>query len=495
MNDKKTTYIGLLSLSILLLSSCSQEDPGGLVMGVDEDRILFLTSLPDVQTRSDVEYDKNSLKNGFDVTAASIDSITAKGDTIPVPYFSTQLVKQTEGMGAAFRSDGCRWPSNKGTKAGKLRFFSFFPSRAVLRGHAGVDTVDNNYFHLEYVATTRDKKNVTEYWMRGFKVNQNIDKHTDFVTATVEGSKTDNLYSGVNLTFQHQLSKITFFACNNSKSYDIEIAGVRIGGLALESDFSFEGKPIRVFDYTLTRIGRWTGVNTKKGNVEYIFREGDTVLSVNPENYTKIPIRYPNQTEVDTISAVSIMGKGGPALVIPYDYTVWKYKNGYKASESPLYFSVLLRVKEKASGKNSLIYPYIEGASVTSSTTTDKMNVVYLLVESATGKVKKRVYRNKVNKKFYTDPGFSEEYVRTAGEDIRNYGWAAAVPNDPQLRWNPGFQYFYVFDYTNGIGVQDPADMNPGKAIISPIIVSGGSNQWHSVGKFQDVDLELETEK
>lgn len=395
-------------------------------------------------------------------------------------------MEQTEGMGEAFRSDGCRWPSNKGTKAGKLRFFSFFPSREVLRKHAGVDKDDNNFFKLEYTKAANGR---TEYWMKRFKVNEDIDVHTDFVTATAEGSKTDNLYSGVNLTFQHQLSKITLEAFGNSESYDVEIAGVRIGGLALESDFSFEGKPERVFDYTKTRIGRWTGTNQKKGCVEYIFREGDTV----------IPIGKGNHDEKE--SAVSIMGNGGPALVIPYDYYVWAYKKGYNTTQSPLYFSVLLRVKEKRIGNNTLLYPYIEGADMSSSATTDKMNVVYLSVDKTTGKVMKRVYRNKTDKtdkSFYIDPDCNSKYNKPDNEEIRNYGWASAVPStngDPQIRWNPGFQYFYQLDYSKGIGVQDPADMFPGEAIISPVEVTGASAQWHTVVKFDNVELELEVQK
>lgn len=477
MNDKRIKYIGLLILPAFLLSSCTQEIPTVRDVTADDSEILFFTSLPGVQTRSNDNIDKNSIKNGFDVSAACLD-----GD-LPTEYFSTQLVKQTEGMGEAFRSNSCRWPSNKGTNAGKLRFFAFFPSQEVLRNHAGVDQNNNNYFKLEY---TKTENGAIEYWMKRFKVNEDINVHTDFVTATVEGSKTDNLYSGVNLKFQHQLSKITLEAFGNSDSYDVEIAGVRIGGLALESDFSFEGKPLRVFDYTLTRIGRWTGTNQTKGCVEYIFREGDTVIPIGKGSHgTKG-------------ESVSIMGKGGPALVIPYDYYVWEYKKGYNKTQSPLYFSVLLRVKEKLIGNNTLLYPYIEGANISSSATTDKMNVVYLSVERESGKVTKRVYKK--GKDFFTSPDCSAAslYSVPTTEEVRNYGWASAIPStggDPQIRWNPGFQYFYQLDYSKGIGVQDPADMYPGQAIIYPVEVTGTSILWHTVGDFEKKELDLKVQE
>lgn len=156
----------------------------------------------------------------------------------PIEYFPPQWVRQTEGMGEAFRADGCRWPSNEGTNDGKLRFFSFFPSLEALRDSAGVKSDDTSFFKLEYI---KNADNTIQYWMKRFKVNKDITKHSDFVTAVAEGSKTEKLYTGVNLTFQHQLSRLNFEAFGNSDSYDVEIAGLRVGGIALENDFSFEG--------------------------------------------------------------------------------------------------------------------------------------------------------------------------------------------------------------------------------------------------------------
>lgn len=86
MNDKRIKHIGLLFLSALMLSSCASEEPTGRGVTSD-DEILFFTSLPGVQTRSGDNIDKNSIKNGFDVSAALLDSINAKGDTIPLAYF------------------------------------------------------------------------------------------------------------------------------------------------------------------------------------------------------------------------------------------------------------------------------------------------------------------------------------------------------------------------------------------------------------------------
>lgn len=243
-------------------------------------------------------------------------------------------------------------------------------------------------------------------------------------------------------------------------------------------------------DWNITKIGRWIGTGQKKGVIEYIFNEKDTVVKIGKGHH-------------DTIkNSKSIMGTSGYALVIPYDYSVWmKYNQGdANKDNTKLYFSVLLRVKERASGKNSLLYPYIEGASITTGkngVTTDKMNVVYLSIERATGKVKKRVYKKGSN--FYTDPNFSEssKYDAPPEEEIRNYGWAAAIytKEGGTLRWNPGYQYTYQLNYTDGIGVQDPADAFPGEAIIYPVEVTGTSRVWHTVEKLENIELELEVEK
>ena len=483
MNDKRTIYryIGLLFLSAFMLSSCSQEDPTVRAVTEEDSEILFFTTLPGIETRSSDEIDKNSIQNGFDVSAASLDNTDANGEAIPSEYFTAQRVFQTAGMGEAFRSNSCRWPSNKGGKAGKLRFFAFYPSREVLRDSAGVKRDDDSCFKLEY---TKNEKGKTEYWMKSFKVNKDIARHSDFVTATTEGSKTDSLYTGVNLTLQHQLSRIILEAFCNSESYDVEIAGVRIGGIAIESDFSFEGTPVNYQSWNWTKIGRWIGVNQKKDVVEYIYRKGDKVVTINKEN------------NPDKSKSVSLMGKGGPALVIPYDYAVWwQYSSKNNKDHGLLYFSVLLRVKEKLTENHTLLYPYIEGANLNSSVTVtaDNMKVVYLSIKTATGEVMKRVYKKGSN--FYTDPNCSASSLYTVpdGEEIRNYGWASAIPyinGATTQRWNPGYQYIFQLDFSKGIGVQDPDDALPGRVIIYPIEVTGTpATSWHTVKDYNNVEI------
>lgn len=273
----------------------------------------------------------------------------------------------------------------------------------------------------------------------------------------------------------------------------------------MESDFSFQGTPPRT-QYN-TKIGRWIVDGQKKGCVEYIYQPGDTVVEIGKGEHKEYS------------EAKNIMGRSGCALIIPMDYYVWSNYRTYKNPEDKnqrLYFSVLLRVKDNISSGKPLLYPYVEGSNQTSSITTNRNNIVYLAVDNKTGIVKKRLYRknddpndknfytdpnykeilyrNPEDNKYYTDKDYKELYEQISGASIRNYGWASCYPSTdgaPQMRWNPGFQYYYRLNYTSGVGVEDPADAFPGKPIIGPIEVSGSG---HQVSDFEKSELQLEVQ-
>lgn len=475
MNNKRYTYSLLLLLSALLLFSCSQEELSGVAGRADNSGIVFRVTLPADGTRTTDITNASSLDGGFYVSSiCPEDEATGALNA----YFEERLVAPLEEKTGYFgifdqSSELCVWPSIRHRKEGRLKFFAFYPSREELKQYAGVAS-DSGYFELK----NNSKKNGTivtyDYRMLKFRVNKEIAQHIDFVTAVAEGTRRDDEDSGVELKFEHQLSRVALKAWGAPTSYDVEIAGVRIGCATTESDFNFAGKPTNLAQGDATVSGNWVGTQ-KKDCVEYIFREGDTVIPIGSGSYTSAN------------SAASIMGNGGYAMVIPTDNTVWNYKNDSKNTSQGLYFSVLLRVKEKNKDK-TLLYPYIEGADFSSSTTTDNMNVVYFSIERATGKVIKRLYRNKEDRQFYTGPDFSEVYAVPESEEIRNYGWAA-VPLPDKRRWKPGYQYTYTLDYTDGVGVEDPADMFPGKPIISKILVGvteGVETVWHTVNEFED---------
>ena len=477
MNNKLTTYILLLLLPALMLISCTQgdEDLPGAAGKADGSAILFSVTMPDADRRSNSTTVTGSLSDdGFHVSAICPEDDAAAGNTLNA-YFTEQFATRLDEMPGYFgmfdqSSEQWVWPTTRHGKQGRLKFFAYYPSGEVLKDAAGLPSNSSN-FGLNNYSKKQGSTPAYDYRMENFKIGGDISRHIDFVTATAEGSRRANgdTGTGVNLAFEHQLSRVTLkawgnIADNSSGFANIEIAGVRIGGAVVESDFNFAATPKNLAQGDATVNGNWVAPQVK-GGVEYIYREGDIVIRLDGGSY---------KTEA---TAASIMGNGGWAMVIPADYTGWNKNN------QGLYFSVLLRVKGKDKN-NTLLYPYVEGAQMSGSTTTDKMNVIYLSVDRATGKVMKRLYKD--GPQFFTDPGHTQVYTAPDTEEIRNYGWAAIPLSN--LRWKPGYQYTYTLNYSTGVGVEDPADLFPGKPIISKILVSvtEGTTTWPIVNDFKN---------
>lgn len=445
-----------------MLLSCSQDEPQGAGAEADNSRIVFRTSLPETDSRSNdnITVSENLYNDGFHVTAFCPEN---EVNGTFNPYIAEQSATPLENMPGYFgitddqSSEQCAWPTSRHGKEGRLKFFVFYPSRDAMRQRAGVDS---GYFGLENKSTKNGSTITYDYRMKKFKVNSDITRHIDFVATTTEGSKLKNSEKGVNLAFEHQMSRIVLKAWGDTQN-DIEIAGVRIGNTLIESDFNFAATPTNYKQgEDNTSTGNWIAPQAK-GCVEYIFREGDDVVKIG---------RGKHRSSTD---AISIMGNAKWAMLIPADFNGWNHKTNDKGC----YFSVLLRVKENDES-NTLVYPYVIGGSFNSTVSTDAMNVVFLSVNSKTGKVVKRLYRNKENQKYYTDPDLTDVYNVPQGEEVRNYGWAA-VPLNPKTtyRWKAGYQYTYALDYSKGVGVQDPTDPYPGDPIISKILVGVTENE------------------
>ena len=443
---KNRYYTTLLLLQALMLFSCSQEEP----LRVDEDgdlEIVFTTGLPGIETRSE-SFVTGSLNDGFRVTAfCPEDESTIDGSGKIREYFDYQLVTRAPGMGNAFRSEMCRWPENKVTKEGTLKFFAFYPSCEELRERTGGNE-DN--FKLTNSTTKKGTTITYKYVMEKFKVNRDISRHVDFVMATAQENKKNGLYSGVALKFEHQLARVDIKAWGNPSTFDIEIAGIRLGNVNIESNLDFSLKPnISYSAKDSTQNGQWLKSPAPiKGVVEYIYREGEPVIQIkNGGKYTT------------STNATSLMGNAGSAFVIPASYSKWT-----KYATSGLYFSVLLRVKD-IDGME--LYPNIVGANMNNSNTTDNMNVIYFAVNKSTGVINKRIYKKNGN--YYADEECSVLYTINQNEEIRAYGWAAFPPSSSTTALKSGCQYTFTFNYTNGVGVEDPADVLTFAPIITPV--------------------------
>ncbi|MDE6341347.1 MAG: fimbrillin family protein [Muribaculaceae bacterium] len=447
----KTTYIALIGA--LTLSACSQEETRVIMPDGSDRKIVFHTSLPGVETKAtEIATDLTYLHlTAFNV---SDDSYIENGK---IKEYVDDIRIDKDAGSSRCASDLCIWPE-QGHEDDVLHFFAYYPDLAL-----GATTLN------ETSADGSDK--TLGYTVKDFRIADNIADHVDFVTAYASGSMTDNYFSGVSLRFDHQLSRIQVYAKGQHKSCDIEIAGVRIGGVTMQQDFEFPTAP--------DAEGAWKETeNTEKGTVEYIFRPGDAIVKVGADAQSIIG----SKIDADNDNC---------AIVLPTtDATGWDIKQDIHNVNAGMYISVLLRVLDKTPGGNlKQQYPYFDKSQGLNAMDIPRECIVVDndgIVTRSLG----TLYKDDAGK-YYTDANKTAEYKYTlaAGEEIREFGWAALpVTGD----WKPGYIYSYTLDYTGGVGVHDPKCPDPrdesnssfagplaGDAIISDVIgVSVSVNGW-----------------
>ena len=136
---------------------------------------------------------------------------------------------------------------------------------------------------------------------------------------------------------------------------------------------------------------------------------------------------YTSSCDTTTLSStpVSIMGASGNAMLMPQTLTPWDSKNDPDNVAREAYLSVLVNITRTDNGMQ--IYPYANESE------------------------------------------FSHQ-------PVREYGWAS-IPL--AATWEQGKKYIYTLDFTNGAGVIDPDDPDPGKQIIGgPIKFTVKVNDW-----------------
>lgn len=450
-----------------MLPSCSQDDAPDRLAA--DDLISFQVSVPGVSSRAAEKDVLGALASGFDVTAFCLeDETSVSPDGTLREYFIEQRV--TRDVDGIFRSELCRWPGNKDEKEGSLKFFAFYPSREELR-----QSVDEGETSTRFSLANYSSASAFDYRLENFKINKDIARHVDFVTASADGSKTENLYSGVNLNFQHQMTRVGLRAWGASSIYNVEIAGVRIGRPVVEGTFNLAAEP-ETLETGDNSIGAWVlAASPARDCVEYIFRESGDVV---------IPVDGRSNTSEKTAS--SIMGNGGWSMVIPFTHTAWNHREDGPNTSDGMYFSVLLRVTDKSGIR---LYPYPGDTSLDDSAE-GKMTVIYMAVEKQTGRVMKRLYKS--GSRYFSDAALSagSEYVLPATQDVREYGWAALpVATD----WKAGYEYTYMLDYSKGVGLHDPDDPYPGTPILNEVSVSTTVEKWvDAVGEHKVTDLTVE---
>ncbi len=440
----------------IMLAACSQVDEPYGIDG-ESNLIRFRTSLPKLSTRAEVTTKKNL--PGFYVTAFDFDDQTLMNGNVMQPLFGNRKI-DIVGDEGAYTSPECRWP-DQSKETHRVSFFSFYPGLPEIDGTQLINT---------------SSASAVDYKLAGFKVAADIADQVDFITAYTTGTMADNLFSGITLPFAHQLSRIEVKAYGAHKSCDIEIAGVRIGGIGVMNTFEF--KPI-------DGGGEWTG-NPDRGIVEYIFRKGDRIVSLGKNN----PI-------VAKENAVSIMGAKHAddmgkeyencAMLIPASYSQWEGADDPHNGKNQMFISVLLRITDAitSAGVNppeKQRYPYRD---LSQGTDALKIPMVYLAIDKATGEVFTRLYKKQND--YFTDPGCTSAYAVPMTQEVKEFGWAA-LPVEGE--WLPGNIYTYTLDYTQGVGLHDPEVITTFPGAGDPIIsdrvgITYTIKEWNTGGSDQ----------
>lgn len=450
MDNKKLIYLALGFLSIF--PSCSQE---GLTSGElmeEGKRISFRSILPSVaETRAGVISSDNFITCQVTCFNPEDNKLIDPASGEISPYFSDiRFEKDESGLFFSQGEDECLWPNAKN----KLHFFAYYPAVEDMKK---VD--DDGFFNLANGSKKADGNAVIDYRIEKFRVAPEIADHVDFLTAYSSATLSEDTGSGISLEFKHQLARIELSAWGDNEKFDFEIAGVRIGNPVVEGDFNLSSLAADA------QSSPWEKTSGRNVSVEHIFSAGESVVSLN-ETTEKEP--------------ASIMGAGGPAMVIPMTTKTdaWEGKDDPSIGSTPyatdkMYFSVLLRVKNK--DNNKVAYPYPNDR--------DNMTVVYFAINS--GKIMARLH--KIDGEFYTSPEKGEIYNPGDSEEICGFGWAALPV---AARWEAGKVYTYRLNYSYGIGCHDPSDPNPGEPIMErgeiPFVVS--VEEW-AAGHTSNLDV------
>ncbi|MDE6561114.1 MAG: fimbrillin family protein [Muribaculaceae bacterium] len=466
MNISRVTYFALAAF--VFAASCSKEAAEPDVYDWADGKIYFKTSLSDVAYSRAQDMTLDRLES-FQVTCFNTADRYKDQAGFLSPYFenATFIRKDNSGVGTYVSSpseEPRNWPANDGF----LRFFAFSPSLKVMReGNTKLEDPDNNKFFSLTNSTIETASSVSVgYRLGNVRINPDISRQFDFVAAEASGTRQNDFMGGVDIAFSHQLCQVELQAWGANKYYDFEIAGVRIGNPVVEGTFVFAD------DADKASARRWeTGEKPVMDKVEYLYRGTEASGAEDEPGIGDKIFRINNQQHNSQESAASIMGLGGCAMVIPTVNDRWEALadpniGADTYSTDRMYFSILMRVTD--TGNGSLVYPY--------SGKDDGRKVVSYAMDPE-GKIIRRLYPGSEKGTYFIDPELKNQYVAAQGEEIKDFGWAAvSVDAD----WSAGKRYVYTLDYSEGIGLHDPEDPEPGKPIGVKKEISWGV----SVGKW-----------
>ncbi len=283
----KKTIFYFLALGALSLASCT-EDAAEPQHSHSDDFISFRSGMASRATET-----TNANLNSIYVTGFAGDSL----------YFEN--LNFVKGADTFFTST----PSYAwlGDEKINYQFYAYAPSQDEL----GADIT----------AGSLDGSNAVGMKLENFTVADSIGDQVDFITANATGTRAENENSGVELTFNHQLSQVELMAKSNNETYNFKVVGMRIGRPQTTGSFDFASQTWTLDSWHETSV--WTSSCD------------EVTLGPDP---------------------VSIMGKAGNAMFIPQTLTPWSPTGDPDNVSREAYLSVLVQISTKETG--TIVYPF-----------------------------------------------------------------------------------------------------------------------------------------
>lgn len=274
---KKTLFIA--ALAALGLTACTQDEPVSINHGSG---ISFRPAM-------------GNLTRATETTNANLSEFTATALIGDQTLFNQ--LEFTKGSDGFFTSSPVYyWPGDNS----EVSFYAYSPSADAL----GAD--------VTLTPTTKTMEN--------FSPAEDIADQVDFITANATGTKNANEASGVELTFNHQLTQIELRAKTDNTAYVYKVAGMRIGRAQTTASFDFSTSQWTLDDWHETTIYQ---------------------SSCDPVTLSSTP--------------VSIMGASGNAMLIPQTLIPWSPQNDPDNVAREAYLSVLLQI---TSADGAQVYPF-----------------------------------------------------------------------------------------------------------------------------------------
>lgn len=416
---KVVAYIPLALACIFGLTACSDDDSPKVAD--DESVITFVADIPELVTS------KSSVLTGETFTDFYVTSFFGAHDfggqgVDDLTYFNDIHFQKKDGETEYTSEVSYLWPVTT------LEFFAYYPSLETMQANK------NDAEALSFSSHTG-----AGYKLSGFGVHSDISRHLDFMTAHASATYRTKQDATVNLEFNHALSQVELRGSFTADpAFNLEVAGVRIVNPETSGVFNLCGNNHNGATEFSSK-GAWElAEKTAESRVEYIYKSAESLVTIKKGD------------------AVSLMGNGGNALLIPTNRAAWNAKEDVANSGMGCYFGVLIRV---TTAEGLPLYPAIGLEDK------DQVQKVYFACDNA-NKILSRVYKNAAGQ-YFSDEALTTSYTVPAGATVKEFGWAA-VPVD--IKWASGKKYAYNLNFSSGVGIRDPHDNHPADPILGGVI-------------------------